>query len=363
MLYRKLSHGGEEISVLGLGTSSLHEAGKDAVKVVEAALEAGVNYIDLAAAERASIEAVASALWGRRRDAMVQMHFGALYDGKAYGWTRDLDAIRRTFQWETETLGLEYADFGFLHCVDDPEDADAVISGGLLDYLRGLKAEGRVRHIGFSSHDPAIARRLLACGEIDLFMFSINPAYDYQKGEYGIGEVEKRASLYRDCQRHGVGISVMKPFAGGQLLNAGISPFGQALTPYQCLQYALDRPAVLTVLPGVRGMDDLKDALGFLSASEEERDYAVISQFAPAGAQGRCVYCNHCMPCPTSLNIGLINKYYDLACTGDKLAEQHYADLHLHAGDCLHCGHCERRCPFHVKQMERMDEIAAHFGF
>ena len=120
MLYRKLSHGGEEISVLGLGTSSLHEAGKDAVKVVEAALEAGVNYIDLAAAERASIEAVASALWGRRRDAMVQMHFGALYDGEAYGWTRDLDAIRRTFQWETETLGLEYADFGFLHCVDDP---------------------------------------------------------------------------------------------------------------------------------------------------------------------------------------------------------------------------------------------------
>ena len=196
MLYRKLPHGGEEISVLGLGTSSLHEAGKDAVKVVEAALEAGVNYIDLAAAERASIEAVASALWGRRRDAMVQMHFGALYDGKAYGWTRDLDAIRRTFQWETETLGLEYADFGFLHCVDDPEDADAVISGGLLDYLRSLKAEGRVRHIGFSSHDPAIARRLLACGEIDLFMFSVNPAYDYQKGEYGIGEVEKRASLY-----------------------------------------------------------------------------------------------------------------------------------------------------------------------
>ena len=50
MLYRKLPHGGEEISVLGLGTSSLHEAGKDAVKVVEAALEAGVNYIDLAAA-------------------------------------------------------------------------------------------------------------------------------------------------------------------------------------------------------------------------------------------------------------------------------------------------------------------------
>ena len=363
MLYRVLPRGGEKISVIGLGASSLHEAGKAAVKVVETALDAGVNFIDLAAAERVSIEAVAAALKGRRGDALLQMHFGALYDGPTYAWTRDLDAIRRTFAWETETLGLEYADFGFLHCVDEPEDAEAVVSDGLLDYLRSLKAEGRVRHIGLSTHDPAIARRLLACGEIDLLMFSINPAYDYQKGEYGIGAVEKRASLYRDCQRHGVGISVMKPFAGGQLLDAGISPFGQALTPCQCLQYALDRPAVLTVLPGVRGLDDLEQALGVLDAPPEARDYAIIGQFAPVSAQGRCVYCNHCMPCPTSLNIGLINKYYDLACAGDKLAEQHYARLNLHAGDCLHCGHCERRCPFHVKQMERMDEIAAHFGF
>ena len=125
MLYRVLPRGGEKISVIGLGASSLHEAGKAAVKVVETALDAGVNCINLAAAERASIEAVAAALKGRRGDALLQMHFGALYDGPTYGWTRDLDAIRRTFAWETETLGLEYADFGFLHCVDEPEDAEA----------------------------------------------------------------------------------------------------------------------------------------------------------------------------------------------------------------------------------------------
>ena len=97
MLYRVLPRGGEKISVIGLGASSLHEAGKAAVKVVETALDAGVNFIDLAAAERASIEAVAAALKGRRGDALLQMHFGALYDGPTYAWTRDLDAIRRTF--------------------------------------------------------------------------------------------------------------------------------------------------------------------------------------------------------------------------------------------------------------------------
>ena len=83
-------------------------------------------------------------------------------------------------------------------------------------------------------------------------MFSINPAYDYEKGdEYGIGEVQERARFYRDCESMGVGISVMKPFGGGQLLDAKLSPFKQALTKNQCIQYALDRPAVMTVLPGI----------------------------------------------------------------------------------------------------------------
>ena len=67
MLYRNLPHGGEKISIIGLGTSSLHEAGKAAAKAVETALDAGINYIDLAAAERVSIEAVAAALKGRRK--------------------------------------------------------------------------------------------------------------------------------------------------------------------------------------------------------------------------------------------------------------------------------------------------------
>ena len=106
-----------------------------------------------------------------------------------------------------------------------------------------------------------------------MFMFSRNPAYDYQKGTYGIGEVEERAALYRDCERMGIGIAVMKPFAGGQLLDAKRSLFKRALTHTQCFQYALDRPAVITVLPGVRNVADLKIVLKYLTASTEEKDY------------------------------------------------------------------------------------------
>ena len=150
--------------------------------------------------------------------------------------------------------------------------------------------------------------------------------------------------------------------AGGPLPDAGASPFGQALTASQCIQYALDKPGVLTVLPGIRGLQDVKDALGVLTASEEERDYSAIGAFTPKDAFGTCVYCNHCRPCPAGLNIGLINKYYDLAKNGDTMAAEHYAGLDYHASDCIQCGHCDSRCPFSVTQTARIREIAEYFG-
>ena len=80
-------------------------------------------------------------------------------------------------------------------------------------------------------------------------MFSINPAYDYQHGKFAFGGTQERQELYRRCEKEKVGITVMKAFAGGQLLDAKLSPFGQALSKIQCIQYALDKPGVITVLP------------------------------------------------------------------------------------------------------------------
>lgn len=146
-----------------------------------------------------------------------------------------------------------------------------------------------------------------------------------------------------------------------QLLNARTSPFGRALTQYQCIQYALDKPGVLTVLPGIRDNADLNRILGFCAADLEARDYSVIGSFAPQDAAGNCVYCNHCQPCPAGLDVGLINKYYDLAKAGDQLAKNHYENLTVKADACIGCSHCNSRCPFHVDQVARMQEILAYF--
>lgn len=362
MEYRILPRSGEEISVMGIGTSSVGQAcEKEIEETITLALERGINYFDMASAEAKPFAAFGRAMEGSREQVYFQIHFGANYETGSYGWTVDLDTVKRSIDWQLRMLKTDYMDFGFIHCIDEDSDLDKVISGGILDYIRELNEQGIIRHIGLSSHTPSLVNRALDTGLMDMVMFSINPSYDYRHGDYAIGSVDERMALYRRCEAEGVAISVMKAFSGGQLLHAATSPFGQALSEYQCIQYALDKPGVVTVLPGVRGKADLERILGFFSAAPEAKDYSILGTFAPHDAEGVCVYCNHCQPCPAELDVGLINKYYDLTLAGDALARSHYQKLDKKADACISCGHCNSRCPFHVGQMERMQKIDAYF--
>ena len=366
MEYRALPRGSEQerFSVLGLGMGGIqHTPPEEIEAIIRKAIEHGINFFDLCAGG-AVYEPFGKAIRGQREKVFLQCHFGAVYDEQGeYGWCRDFDKIKETFLWELEKLGTDYVDFGFLHCVDEDEDFDKLVEIGLLDYLKELKAQGVVRHIGFSSHTPSVANRIIDTGLVDMMMFSINPAYDFEKGdEYGIGSVSERFALFRRCETEGIGISVMKPFFAGQLLSAEHSPFGTPLTHTQCLQYAIDRPGVLTAVPGVQTMEHLDTLLKFLTASPEEKDYSVIGTFTADTIAGTCVYCNQCQPCPAGIDIGLVNKYYDLAVAGDAIAANHYDKLSVKTDACLHCGRCESRCPFGVRQEGRMAEICSYFG-
>lgn len=364
MEYRKLPKGGEMISTLGLGMGGIHQTPPDEIEaVIKEAVANGINFFDLCGGGAAVYEPFGKAIAEVRDKVYFQLHFGAVYDKEGnYGWSRSLKRIKETFEWELEKLGTDYVDFGFFHCVDEAKDINDLRESGIIDFVKGLKADGVVRHIGFSSHTPSVANAMLDGGDIDMMMFSINPAYDLECGdEYGIGTTNERAELFRRCEAEGVGISVMKPFHGGQLLSESTSPFRAALTKNQCLQYALDRPAVLTAVPGVRSLADLHELLSFPASTRGENDYSVIADFTPVAAVGNCVYCNHCLPCPAGIDIGLVNKYYDLSLAGDKMAHDHYGKLAVNAEACLSCGHCTARCPFHVDQQTRIHTIAEYF--
>lgn len=277
MEYRALPHGAptKRFSTLGLGLGGIQQAPAAEIRqVIETAIAHGINFFDLCAGAAKTYAPFGQAIRGRREQVFFQLHLGAVYNESGeYGWSRELSEIQRTFAWELETLGTDYADFGFLHCVDELADIDALEKNGILEFAQSMRWAGHLRHLGFSSHTPAVAQRLLDIGLMDMMMFSINPAYDLEQGdEFALGSSGERAALFRRCQAEGVGISVMKPFFAGKLLSEAESPFHQALTRFQCLQYA----------PGRAG-----DAL---AASH----YGKLSVNASA-----CISCGHCAArCP-----------------------------------------------------------------
>lgn len=259
-----------------------------------------------------------------------------------------------------------------------------------LAYAQQLKAAGAIGHIGLSTHNPAIAQRAAESGAIELILFSCNPAFDMLGAGVSIDDLFKdetfasgdaagpasesardgispeRARLYATCEERGVGLTVMKGFAGGRLLTAEGSPFGVALTPAQCLHYALTRPAVASVLVGFSEPAHVDEAVAYEDAAPEELDYASVLAAAPRNAfAGRCTYCGHCAPCPSHIDVALVQKYADLAQMHDEVppsVADHYRLLDAHASDCIGCGSCEQRCPFGVPVVERMGQIAELFG-
>ena len=363
MLYRKLPHGSEQISIIGLGTSVVgEESVENVIETVSYAIDHGINYIDLAGGHASIFEGVGKAIQNKRDQVYLQVHFGADYTSGEYGWNLTLEGVKKSIAWQLEKLNTNYIDFGFMHCLDEVSDLEMYKNNGVLDYLLECKEKGMVKHLGLSTHNPVIANIVLDMGIIDMLMFSINPMYDYGDGEYASGSSSERYDLYTRCEKEGVGISVMKPFNAGILLDALRSPFKKALTPAQCIQYALDKPGVITIMQGAKNIQELKENLKYLEASEEEKDYSFISVLTPSEVKGRCVYCKHCHPCPVGIDIGLVNKYYDLYKVGDVLAKEHYLTLDKTASDCISCGHCNKRCPFSVNQISRMKEIKECFG-
>ena len=101
MQYRKLPHGDEKISIIGMGTSVVGEASeKNVVETITYALDHGINYIDLAGGHAAIFPGIGKALGGRRKEAMVQLHFGADYTSGEYGWNLSLNGVKKSVDWQ-----------------------------------------------------------------------------------------------------------------------------------------------------------------------------------------------------------------------------------------------------------------------
>lgn len=381
MEYRELGRTGIKVSVIALGCEGfVANEGALTEQLLNAAEQGGINCIDLYAPQPEMRSRLGKWLRGRRGKFVLQAHLCTVWQEGQYKRTREIGEVKASFEDLLTRLATDYIDIGMIHYVDSLEDWEAVAGGPVMADAREMQAQGKIRYIGLSSHNPAAAMQAVQSGLIDVLMFSVNPCYDLQPANedcYALWDGKnydrqlvnmdpEREALYETCSRLGVAITVMKAFGGGDLLDEELSPAGKALTVNQCLHYALTRPGVAAVMSGAHTVDELEKCLEYTTAADVEKDYAAAFAALPKISwEGHCMYCGHCAPCPQGIDVAAVTKFLNLTKAQNSVPEtvrEHYAALRHHAGECVKCGACEKRCPFKVTVIQNMQEAVKVFG-
>ncbi|MBU7031967.1 MAG: aldo/keto reductase [Theionarchaea archaeon] len=369
MEYRQIGSTGLDVSVIGLGTEYLNKQSQETVaSVVHTAIERGVNLVDILFTFDRYLETLGNALEGYRENVILQVHIGSgEYKGQ-YKKTRSVAQCKKLLEKSLSILDTPYVDIANIHFVNTVNQYDQLLESGVVEFAHELKEEGVARLVGMSTHSVSAAVDAVKRGIVDVIMIQINLANNVLPG---------RNDMLAACARAGVGVLAMKPFAGGKLLQrnkkvrigkyqtGGLSltkKMSSSITPVQCISYVLSQVGVSSAMTGVKNADELKAALAYEKAGDQEKDFSGLLEDFQEYVTGECVYCNHCLPCPSSIDIGQTIRVLDTAQQGlTPEIRELYENLEVKASDCTECGSCVERCPFDVAVTEKMKEAIQLF--
>ena len=350
MNYRRLGRTGFKVGEIGLGTEYLNNASRETIKeVIDLAIDNAINYMDMFYAEPNFRDNIGFALGKKRPKMIVAGHIVTSYENVQYIVTRDKKVAEIVFYDLLSRIKTDYLDVLMIHKVDQENFKKAKIEG-LIELAISLKEQGKIRTIGLSCHRVPAAINAIKSGVIDVLMFPVYLTKSLSK---------KYEEVYLSCEKEDIGLVAMKPFMGGKLLwETG----GNRISPVQCLSYVLSIKQVSTVVPGVKNMDELKEDLNYFQSSKKEKNFIEAKNILNNSLLGECIFCNHCLPCPSNINIGetirLLEKvkYYSL----EELREE-YEKLPVKASACIECGSCVPRCPMGVDIIKNMKKAVNVF--
>lgn len=353
MQYRVLGKTGLSVSVIGIGALQMGNCTLEEAKaILQEAHDGGMNYIDTARAYGESEERLGQAL----KELGLRETF--ILSSKVI--KRDLASFQSDFETTLKNLQTDYLDLFFIHDVSTAASWNAVRKNGILDYALKLKKQGRIRHLGISTHDCQIGEQIIRTGLFEVAMLAYNPTNR---------EVED--TLFPVCQQLGMGIIIMKPYGGGILTEKRSAEMGFSITAEEVLRYAASNPYVTSVIPGTDHMDyvrlGLKVGSSSLSMTDEERR-SIIDKI-DIKVKDYCRGCGYCLPCVRGIPIPTVLKLYNRwqVFDGTDWSHMHQItdeytvsvpDGHT-ADQCIGCMQCTKRCPFNLPIPDLMKEAAA----
>ena len=364
---------GETIPKLGFGLMRLPmQEGKidiEQVKeMVDLFMDAGFRYFDTAYGynDGDSERAAKAALVDRYpRDSFFLAT-------KLPAWTaKDEADARQMFYTSLERTGAGYFDFYLLHNIGKGR-LESFDNCGIWDFLAQRKAEGLIRHLGFSAHCTAemLDEVLTKHPEMEFVQLQINYA-DWED------EGAQSRKCYAVARKHGKPVVVMEPVKGGMLANlpeGAAAPLlaaapGKSLASW-ALRFVEELDGLVTVLSGMSSVEQMKDNLALMAAltpfSDEER--AALEQtrsYLASVPQVPCTGCSYCTKgCPQEIPIPDIFTAYNQYKVYQTLtqAKRFYGFVTRggqKASTCVACGQCESVCPQSIAIIEELKNAAA----
>ncbi len=354
LLKRRLGRTNFEVSVMGFGGIPILRRGWDeAVAVVQRALEMGVNYIDTARAYEDSEDKIGAAIRGQRDQVFIATKtVERLKEGAA----AHLDeSLRR--------LGTDCVDLLFIHGVDTEEDLNRFLGpGGASEAFKEEQMAGKVGYIGISGHQNPVLVSAIKTGVFDVILAS-----------YNLTNTDADNELFPLAKELDVGISVMKPIAGGALAvpreAVQFQVSDRAVTTAEAaLRFVLSNPLIHTVVPGMGKVSEVEAnvPLGYILHSVDSMEVSVLQKKAKGLGLTFCQNCSYCVPeCPEGIDIPEVFRlqaFHDqYGMTG--YAKASFRNSHQEKVDlCTECQLCMERCPAQLNIPELLKKARITLG-
>ena len=334
MEYRILGKTGLEISRLGLGGIPIQKIDAAGTRgLIEELIRAGVNYIDTARGYTVSEEYLGYALDGVRDRFVLATKSMA----------RTKEAMARDIDISLGNLRTDYIDLYQVHNPSAKDLEQVIAPGGALEALYEAKAAGKIGHIGITLHSADLFRQALELDWVETIMFPYNIVE--RQGE----------ELIARCAEKNIGFICMKPLAGGAIEDATIA-----------LRFVVSNPAVTVVIPGMAEENEIAQNVSATADTSPltEEEQTKIDAIKESLGTNFCRRCNYCAPCTAGINISavfLFEGYYSRYDLKD-WAKDRYSQLPKTASDCVGCGVCETRCPYHLPIREMLKKSAKIMG-